>query len=85
MSNFIDKWDNFALHTWLICSSFGIIFAILSFFEDLGCLDKMKENVPASKGLIAFFVGFIFYIFIGLRHLEGGRKRFERKPYSSAI
>ena len=28
-------WDNFALH-WLLFSSYGIIFAILSFFEDMG-------------------------------------------------
>ena len=69
----IDIWDCFALHIWLILSSYGIMFAILSFFEDVGCLDKIKKY-PSLKGIIAFFAGIIFYIVIGLRHLEGGKK-----------
>ena len=78
--NKIDIWDCFSLHTWLLLSSYGIIFAILSFFEDIGYLDKIKKNNPSSKGIIAFGVGIIFYIFIGLRHLEGGNKRHKKNP-----
>ena len=71
----IDIWDCFALHTWLYLSSFGIIFALLSFFDELGGFDNIKKEKPWLKGLLAFIIGFIFYLFIGLRHLEGANKR----------
>ena len=73
----IDIWDCFALHTWLILSSCGIIFGILSFLEEAGCLDKTKNN-PSLKGIISVTVGIKFYVFIGLRHLEGANKRRRR-------
>jgi hypothetical protein len=69
-----DVWDCFALHTWLILSSYGIIFAIFSFFEDLG-----KKDNSWLKGTLSIIIGIIFYIFIGLRHLEGGQKRLNNK------
>ena len=72
MSSFQQKWDIFALHTWLLCSSFGIIFAIISFIEDLS---KLKFEYPWIKGIIAIILGILFYIFIGLRHLEGAKLR----------
>lgn len=74
----IDVWDCFALHTWLILSSMGIIFGILSFLEESGCIDKIKNN-PSLKGIISLTVGIKFYIFIGLRHIEGAKKR-QKKP-----
>jgi len=75
MSHLQQNWDIFALHTWLISSSFGIIFAIISFLEDLGLLSEMKLKFPWIKGLLAIFVGILFYVFIGLRHLEGAKLR----------
>lgn len=73
-NNLIDYWDFIALHIWLIFSSFGIIYAILSFFQDLHLLNNLND-VYYKKGLISFFVGLVFYVFIGLRHLEGAKKK----------
>ena len=74
-TKFQDKWDCFALHTWLILSSYGIIFALLSFIDEVGGLNNIKTNHPWIKGILAISFGIIFYIFIGLRHLEGAKKR----------
>ena len=71
---FQEKWDKFSLHTWLILSSFGIIFAILSFIEELGGLNDVKTKCPWMKGTLAILIGIVFYIFIGLRHIEGAKK-----------
>ena len=78
VTNKQDIWDCFALHTWLILSSYGIIFAILSFFEDLGYPVSIKEDNPWIKGIISIIVGIVFYRIIGIRHLEGARKRLEK-------
>jgi hypothetical protein len=67
-----DKWDCFALHTWLILSSFGIMYAILSFIDELY---QFNKKIYWLKGLFAIIFGLIFYILIGLRHLEGAKKR----------
>ena len=72
---FIEYWDCFALHTWLLLSSYGIIFAFLSFLDEINILDNIKQDRPWIKGLIALFIGIIFYFIIGLRHLEGAKKR----------
>ena len=40
----IEWWDVFALHTWLITSSFGIMFAVLSFLDEMSVLDGLKEG-----------------------------------------
>ena len=71
--SFRDKWEAFALHTWLILSSYGIIFAILSFFEDIGFLRLIPEN-RWIKGILAICIGLIFYLFIGIPHLNGAKK-----------
>ena len=68
----LDYWDSFALQTWLILSSYGIMFAILSFVQDLGGLQTDKRYI---KGILAIVLGIIFYFFIGLRHLDGAKKR----------
>ncbi len=73
--NIREKWDCIALHTWLIMSSFGIMFALLSFFEDMGCLSNIKMDYPWVKGLISIFLGLLFYLIIGLPHLNGARNR----------
>ena len=70
-----EKWEWFALHTWLIMSSYGIIFASLSFIEDLGCLTDIKSNYPWIKGVSSIFIGILFYFVIGLPHLNGAKKR----------
>ena len=70
-----EKWDCIALHTWLIMSSFGIMFALLSFFEDMGCLSNIKMDYPWVKVLISIFLGLLFYLIIGLPHLNGARNR----------
>ena len=75
--SFQELWDNFALHTWLLFSSYGIIFAVLSFFEDMGSLGDIKNNKPWVKGILAIFIGILFYLIIGLRHLHGAKRRLE--------
>lgn len=68
-----NKWNNFSLHTWLILSSYGIMFAILSFIDELGGLEKIKNNRPWIKGLLSILFGIIFYLVIGLKHIEGAK------------
>ena len=71
-----EKWEKISLHTWLILSSYGIIFAILSFFEDIGCLDNIKSKYPWVKGLSSLLIGILFYFVIGLPHLNGAKINF---------
>jgi len=49
------------------------MFAILSFIDELGGIEKIKNNRPWIKGLIAILLGIIFYLVIGLKHLEGAK------------
>tara|TARA_B100000470_G_scaffold137803_1_gene106839 strand:+ start:334 stop:510 length:177 start_codon:yes stop_codon:yes gene_type:complete len=46
---------------WLLLSSFGIMFAILSWFQESGLLDN---ELGAKKGLLAVLFGILLYIFI---------------------
>ena len=55
-------------------SSYGIIFALLSFVEDLGGL-TIKNQYPWIKGVLSIILGFIFYLGIGIPHLNGAKKR----------
>jgi len=55
-------------------SSFGIMFALLSFIQDIGGLDGIKNNYPWIKGLLSIFLGIIFYYVIGLPHVNGTKK-----------
>jgi hypothetical protein len=68
-----ENWNYFSVHIWLLLSSYGIIFAILSFIEDLGGLDNFKSNYPWIKGFVAIFIGFLFYICIGIPHITGAK------------
>lgn len=70
-----DNWSNISLHTWLFMSSYGIMFAVLSFFEDLGFLTNIKSHFPWIKGVLSIFLGFIFYLIIGIPHIEGAKNR----------
>tara|TARA_Y100000591_G_C21747393_1_gene652756 strand:+ start:233 stop:457 length:225 start_codon:yes stop_codon:yes gene_type:complete len=74
MTNIIKNWDFISVHIWLIMSSYGIIFAVLSFVEDLEGL-AIKNEYPWIKGVLSIFLGLIFYLAIGLPHLNGARKR----------
>jgi hypothetical protein len=71
---FQEKWAIFALHTWLISSSYGIMFAILSFIEDLGGLN-ISKNDRWIKGVLSLFLGVLYYFIIGLPHLKGSNIR----------
>jgi|TARA_B100001123_G_C14759427_1_gene808144 drug/metabolite transporter (DMT)-like permease len=46
---------------WLFLSSFGIMFAILSWFQESGLLDN---DLGFKKGLLAVLCGLVLYIFI---------------------
>ena len=46
---------------WLFLSSFGIMFAILSWFQESGLL---ASEMGAKKGLLAVLFGIILYIFV---------------------
>tara|TARA_B100000676_G_C17366719_1_gene478534 strand:+ start:9 stop:182 length:174 start_codon:yes stop_codon:yes gene_type:complete len=49
---------------WLYLSSFGIMFAILSWVQESGFLDK---NLGFTKGLLAAFLGYLLYKFLPSR------------------
>mgnify|MGYP005670646063 CR=1 FL=1 len=71
----IQNWDTISLHIWLIMSSYGIMFAVLSFLEDLGCLTDIKMKYNWIKGFLSILFGFLFYLIIGLPHLQGAKNR----------
>lgn len=75
MINIKEHWECISLHTWLIMSSYGIIFALLSFLEDIGCISDIKLEYPWIKGVLSIFLGILFYIIIGLPHLNGAKNR----------
>lgn len=49
----LEWWDWLALHVWLFTSSYGIMFAILSFLDEMGVLDALKVGRPWIKGVLA--------------------------------
>ena len=73
--SFKEKWNIFAMHTWLLMSSFGIMFACFSFIEDLGAFSEIKKEMPWLKGILAIIVGIFYYLIIGLPHLDGTKTR----------
>lgn len=72
-TNMQQKYDCFALHIWLLLSSYGIMYASLSFIDDIRGIHERDR--PWTKGLMAILLGVVFYFFIGLRHLEGAKIR----------
>ena len=70
-----ENWEFISLHIWLIMSSYGMIFAVLSFFEDIGFFQEIKLEYPWIKGVLSLFLGILFYIIIGLPHLNGAKNR----------
>jgi hypothetical protein len=71
----IKNWEYISLHTWLIMSSYGIMFACFSFLDDLGCLFDLTRNYRWIKRFLSIFFGFLFYLIIGLPHLNGAKNR----------
>ena len=71
----IQNWDTISLHIWLIMSSYGIMFAVFSFLEDLGSLTDIKIKYNWIKGFLSIIFGFLFYLIIGLPHLQGAKNR----------
>ena len=67
----IKIWEYLCVHIWLIFSSFGIMFAILSFFDEIGCLEDIKNKGNAMKGGLSILFGCIFYLLVGLPHVRG--------------
>ena len=59
------------MHIWLLTSSYGIMFAILSFLDELGYLTTLKQQSNAAKGALAVSAGIVFYLAVGRRQLEG--------------
>jgi len=47
---------------WLYLSAFGIMFAILSWYQESNLLSK---DLGAGKGFLALIIGTILYYFVG--------------------
>ncbi len=70
-----ETWEFICVHIWLIMSSYGIIFALLSFFEDIGIFINVKNKYPWIKGVLSICFGLLFYKIVGLPHLNGTKNR----------
>lgn len=68
MKQFTIFWEWFSVHIWLLFSSYGIMFAILSFFDEIGQLQNIS---PVTKGILSFCLGCIFYLLVGIPHIKG--------------
>jgi hypothetical protein len=53
-------------HVWLYISSFGVMFAVLSWFQESGLLPSVA-NLEWEKGLLAAALGLPVYYFIALQ------------------
>ena len=51
---------------WLLLSSFGILFALLSWFQESGII---PADIGSLKGILALFTGTVLY-FIGPKYLD---------------
>lgn len=82
INKYLLKWDWFTVHLWLFTSSYGIIFAFLSFLQDTGCLNNTIDKLGNctndiiyrncwGKGFFSIIFGSLFYILVGLRHIRG--------------
>lgn len=58
-------------------SSFGIIYALLSFLQDLGAFPIFYYNEKKGwiKGVSSIIIGILYYLIIGLPHLQGAKNR----------
>ena len=58
--------SNLMKHLWLYLSSFGIMFAMLSWFQEAGWLPSVTD-LEWKKGLLAAGLGVLVYYFIALQ------------------
>ncbi|MBT4060287.1 MAG: hypothetical protein HOE69_08320 [Euryarchaeota archaeon] len=69
-SSMTTEYRNRLLVFWLVASSFGIMFAVLSWMQESGLIPSASE-MGAWKGLLAVLTGFILYWFVA-RNIPGG-------------
>ena len=63
----LDQTESYKLHIWLWLSSYGIMFAVLSFLDELSIL---PQQYPIYlKGLLAIILGSLLFYLIPY-HLE---------------
>jgi hypothetical protein len=58
--------NNAMRHVWLYISSFGVMFAVLSWFQESGVLASATD-LEWKKGLLAAVLGIPVYFFIALQ------------------
>jgi hypothetical protein len=82
----VEIWDWFALHVWLLSTSFATIFVILTFLEELTMLEELVANGKWAKGTVAAVLGLLYYVTIALRQLDGGRRYgWEQEAYEKEL
>jgi len=58
------KWSKMLKEIWLMLSGFGIMFAVLSWFQESGIL---SSEIGGYKGWAAVSTGLVLYFLIGRR------------------
>ena len=58
------KWSKILKEVWLMLSGFGIMFAVLSWFQESGIL---SSEIGSYKGWAAVATGLVLYFLIGRR------------------
>ena len=58
------KWSKILKEVWLMLSGFGIMFAVLSWFQESGIL---SSEIGGYKGWAAVATGLVLYFLVGRR------------------
>ena len=58
------KWSKILKEVWLMLSGFGIMFAVLSWFQESGIL---SSEIGSYKGWAAVATGLVLYFLVGRR------------------
>ena len=56
------KWSKILKEVWLMLSGFGIMFAVLSWFQESGIL---SSEIGSNKGWTAVATGLVLYFLVG--------------------
>ena len=56
------KWSKILKEVWLMLSGFGIMFAVLSWFQESGIL---SSEIGSYKGWAAVATGLVLYFLVG--------------------
>lgn len=51
-----------------------LLIICITYLAELELIDALLDHGKWAKGVTALLLGFVYYIFIGLRHLDGGRR-----------